>query len=304
MRPKRIAIITCESLPEPDPDEALLLDALRAAGAEAQMLAWDASPAPPAPPAPRKSPKSHDPTDFDLCIIRSSWNYYHDPGAFLAWINTCAAQSTLLNPAPVVKWNIHKHYLRDLQRAALPIVPTEFVNRGETVSFADIMRTRSWTDAVIKPCISAASFNTRRFSLDQSDDAQRFLDERTQAADAMLQPYMRSVDTAGERSVMWIANDGNGGVTHAIRKNPRFAGQDESVSDSLPVTDAERALFNRVLAALPFSASGLLYARLDLMPDDTGAQRISELELIEPSLFLLQEPRALAALVDAIAARA
>ncbi|MCA9305558.1 MAG: hypothetical protein KDA16_03445 [Phycisphaerales bacterium] len=295
MPPKRIAIITCETLPEPDPDEPILLDALRAAGMEAHMLAWD---------APPNSPKHGNPSDYDLCVIRSSWNYYHDPDAFLAWIDSCASRSTLLNPAPVVKWNIHKHYLRDLQRADLPIVPTEFVNRGESVSFIDIMRARNWTDAVIKPCVSAASFNTRRFSLDQSNAAQRFLDQLTYSADAMLQPYMRSVDTAGERSIMWIANHGNGGVTHAIRKNPRFAGQDESVSGSLPVTDTERALFDRTLAALPFSASDLLYARLDLMPDDTGAQRISELELIEPSLFLLQEPRALSALVDAIAARA
>lgn len=294
---KRIAIITCDQLPEPDPDEAPLLDALRAAGMEPHMLAWDA------PPAPQITPKHGNPSDYDLCVIRSSWNYYHDPDAFLAWIDTCAAQSTLLNTAPVVKWNIHKRYLRDLDRAALPIVPTEFVEKGRRASFTDIMRTRGWTDAVIKPCISAASFNTRRFSLDQSNAAQRFLDERTQTADAMLQPYMRSVDAAGERSIMWIASEGNGGVTHAIRKNPRFAGQDESVSASLPVIDAERALFNRVLAALPFNPSDLLYARLDLMPDDTGAQRISELELIEPSLFLLQEPRALAALVDAIAAR-
>lgn len=293
----RIAIVTCAQLPEPDPDEAPLLEGLRAAGMDAHMLAWDATPGPPGHASPAGA-------DFDCCVIRSTWNYYHDPDAFLAWIDACAARSTLLNPAPAVRWNIHKHYLRDLDRAGLPIVPTEFVDRGEKggrASFADILRARDWTDAVIKPCVSAASFNTRRFSIDEHEAAQQFLDELASTRDAMLQPYMRSVDTSGERSIIWIANRGG---THAIRKNPRFAGQDESVSGSLPVTDSERDLFDRTLAALPFDSSDLLYARLDLMPDDTGRACISELELIEPSLFLLQEPRALRALVDAIAARA
>jgi len=290
MSRKRIAIITCDQLPEPDPDEPLLLEAIRAAGMEAQMLAWDAPPG---------SLKRRDPADFDACIIRSSWNYYLDPDAFLDWIDRCAASSTLLNPAPIVKWNIHKRYLRDLETAGLPIVPTEFVDRGEKLCFADIMRTRGWTDAVIKPCVSAASFQTRRFSLDQSDDAQNFLDDLTASRDTMLQPYMRSVDTSGERSIMRVGSE----QTHAIRKNPRFAGQDESVSASLPVTDDERALFDRVLAAAPFERNDLLYARLDLMPDEPGTSCISELELIEPSLFLLQEPRALRALVGAICAR-
>ena len=36
------------------------------------------------------------------------------------------------------------------------------------------------------------------------------------------------------------------------------------------------------------------------MEDDDGAPRLSELELMEPSLFLLQEPRALERLVAAL----
>ena len=46
----------------------------------------------------------------------------------------------------------------------------------------------------------------------------------------------------------------------------------------------------------------LLYARLDLIPADDGKPLISELELIEPSLFLVQHPPALERLVEGIAA--
>ena len=48
----------------------------------------------------------------------------------------------------------------------------------------------------------------------------------------------------------------------------------------------------------------LLYARVDIMEDEDGTPRLSELELTEPSLFLCQSPAALnrfvAAIVDAL----
>ena len=46
---------------------------------------------------------------------------------------------------------------------------------------------------------------------------------------------------------------------------------------------------------------GLTYARLDLIEGDDGRALVSELELIEPSLFLLQYPPALARMVTALA---
>ena len=44
----------------------------------------------------------------------------------------------------------------------------------------------------------------------------------------------------------------------------------------------------------------LLYARLDLVAGPDGQLLISEFELLEPSLFLVQHPPALARLVDAL----
>jgi len=98
-----------------------------------------------------------------------------------------------------------------------------------------------------------------------------------------------------ERSLVWI----DGELTHAIRKSPRFAGGSESVSDEQPIAPDERALAERVLAPL---SGELLYARVDVVRDDDagGAPRLMELELIEPSLFLRQCPRALDRLASAI----
>jgi hypothetical protein len=55
----------------------------------------------------------------------------------------------------------------------------------------------------------------------------------------------------------------------------------------------------RARVGLPF-----LYGRVDLLSDEAGTLRVSELELIEPSLFLVQSPPALERLVRAIAREA
>ena len=89
----RVALATCLMLPEPDPDQELLLDALRARGVESAMVAWD-------------GPDSL--AGFDACVLRSTWNYYRTLDAFLGWAERTARITSLWNPLPVVRWNTHK----------------------------------------------------------------------------------------------------------------------------------------------------------------------------------------------------
>jgi hypothetical protein len=110
----------------------------------------------------------------------------------------------------------------------------------------------------------------------------------------MVQGYVKDVEVGGERAVVFI----DGELTHAVRKSPRLADQEESVSEALPVAPDERDLAE--MALRPFRER-LLYARVDMVRDDSGVPMIMELELIEPSLFLAQHPPALARLADAIA---
>ncbi|MDF2692661.1 MAG: hypothetical protein K0S65_1044, partial [Labilithrix sp.] len=89
---------------------------------------------------------------------------------------------------------------------------------------------------------------------------------------------------------------------HAIRKGPRFFGGAEAVSASaVEIAPEERSFAEKILEPL---ASELLYARVDLVQDGAGVLRLMELELIEPSLFLRQSPRALERLTHAIVRRA
>ena len=269
---------TVRPLPEPDPDEPLLLAALREAGVEAVLWDWHDA--------------SADPAGFDVVVIRSTWDSHRAPEAFLAWAHRTSAATRLCNPLAAVQWNLHKHYLRELEARGIPIVSTEWFARGERPDAAASF-SRLGDRIVVKPAVSAASWRTECFRVAEAPAAQAFLEELSAEGDVMIQPYLTSTEATGEHSLVWI----DGVVTHAVRKSPRFAGAQESVSTARPPTREENDF-----AAQTLSAAGLpdlTYARIDVMRDDSGCLVLSELELIEPSLFLAQHPPALARLVGA-----
>jgi len=278
---KPVGIVTCKVLPEPDPDQELMMRLLADRGIDAELYPWD--------------DESIKPSRFELCVLRSSWNYHDDADLFLQWVDLAESQTRLENHPEIVRWNIHKGYLTDLEEAGLTIVPTVFVERGDELPLEALLEGKGWADVVIKPCISAGSSNTRRFQADAFDDADAFLLRYTPHRDMMIQPYLKSVESGGERSVIFI----NGSCTHVIEKEPRFHDQDESVSDAKPVSAEEFGMMQRLLGLLP---EPVLYARLDTMLSDDGSRLISEFELIEPSLFLMQSEDAQRAFVDAVQA--
>jgi glutathione synthase/RimK-type ligase-like ATP-grasp enzyme len=279
----RIALATCKVLPEPDGDEAPLLEALRRRGHEAAPLAWD-------------DPQS-DPGSFDLVVLRATWNYHLEPQRFLAWVDRTSRQARLVNPPAIVRWNLHKRYLLELQAAGVAVVPTTWIARGQPVSAREIQARTGWDDVVVKPAISAASYRTRRLSLQDADAFDEFVRSLCAERDVMVQPYLSSVEEHGERALVWIAGE----LTHAVHKHPRFGGSDERVATAPDPLPEERGL---AAAALDRWRDQALYARVDVMRDDEGRLVVSELEMIEPSLFFLQSCAALERFADALGALA
>jgi glutathione synthase/RimK-type ligase-like ATP-grasp enzyme len=278
-----VALASCTTLTEPDPDGAPLVDALARAGLVARILAWD------------------DPTaDWSrarLTVLRSTWNYPRRPADFLAWVDATARVCELWNPPAVVHWNVHKRYLLELAERGVPTVPTALVLRGSGIGLAAILAERGWQDVVVKPAVSAGSFRTRRFPPGEQEAGERFLAELSSERDALVQPYLASVEDHGERALIHV----DGELTHAVRKSPRFADERESVSSgAVPILPAERELARRALAAV---GRPVRYARVDLAPGPAGEPRLMELELIEPSLFFTQGPLALERFVRACARR-
>lgn len=285
----KVGLITCVHLPEPDFDAEPLADALRARGHEPVTLAWD--------------DPADDPGDYDCCVLRSTWNYYHVPRLFLDWVRRAAERTRFYNPPKIVEWNLHKRYLLELEERGVPIVPTWLNMRGtqyalETVIVDGLWAMQDTEWIVIKPAIGAGSYRTRTFRNHGQalDDAQQYLRTLAQSGDVILQPGMRGFKQPGERSLIWI----DGQFTHAIRKHPRYADDDESVEAAAPPTEAEREVALKAIA--PFRDK-LLYARVDVVAGRFGEPLVSEVELMEPSLFFAHGPHALDVLISALERR-
>jgi O-ureido-D-serine cyclo-ligase len=296
----RIALVTAIAAHALDDDMQPLLDALRAAGIDADMRAWD------------------DPTvawsRYDIALLRSPWDYTMRLDEFLAWCETTSRVTRLLNPLDVVRWNTDKRYLAQLESIGIPIVPTEFLVPGDDAGklIAECLATYPHAaDFVVKPTIGAGSRDARRHPRAMIDamreHAQRLLDV---GRSVLMQPYLPSVDTAGETALMYF----DGIYSHAIRKGALLqAAADptralfaaEHIQPRTPDAD-ERALADRVIAALPSLVDTdypLAYARVDLIRAPDGSPCVLELELAEPSVFLATDDAAGARFADVLRKR-
>lgn len=300
----RLALATCAELPDLDSDDLALREALTERGIATDVVVWD------------------DPTidwgTYPHVLIRSTWDYTDRPAQFADWTRKVERTSTLLNPASVVGWNIDKTYLRDLETAGLPIVPTIWLDPERNHDSRAIhTRFPAFGDFVIKPTVSAGSRDTGRY--DAGVTQQRSL-AITHAKNllsvgrrVMIQRYLRKVDTVGETALVFI----EGEFSHSVRKGALLDGPyREKLADELyrqeimtprDASDAEREVADRVVAALPGIVPGidgpLLYARVDLIPDDEGNPVVLEVELTEPSFFFAHAEGSAARFADAVVAR-
>ena len=282
--PLDIALVTSSGFPECGSDERLLTPALAARGLRAGPVIWD--------------DPAVDWSRFRLALVRTAWDADLRRDEFVAWAERTGALCPLYNPPEVLRWNTHKGYLRELESRGVDIIPTVWWERGSAPDVAAVLTGRGWSDAVLKPAISAGARDTLRVRGPNDFPAARALVQRVLPhKDMMVQPYLASVEDHGERSLLFLGGE----FTHAIKRSPALSGRpgyDPGAAEPVPASEEERGFARRVLAATGFE---LLYARVDLAREDGGALRLMELELTEPSLFLPQGgPRAVERLVDAL----
>jgi glutathione synthase/RimK-type ligase-like ATP-grasp enzyme len=280
----RIAFVTYAELPDLSADDRLAVEELRRRGAEVETAVWD-------DPGVRWF-------SYDRVVIRSCWDYHHRVDEFLAWLDRMEGEGIpLWNPARVVRGNVDKAYLGELAAAGLPVVPTVHLERGAAVDLAGLLGEREWSEAVIKPSVSASAFRTLRVSGAEAVAAQRELDELLERSGALIQPFLAEVQTAGEWSLIFLGGE----YSHATLKRPRagdFRVQQE-LGGSADAARPRPALIEQARAVAAAIPEPWLYARVDGVEID-GVFTLMELELIEPSLFLVSDPQAPARFAEAI----
>jgi hypothetical protein len=103
------------------------------------------------------------------------------------------------------------------------------------------------------------------------------------------------VATYGERALIFL----RGCYSHAVVKKPfdRILAVSDEPSSIVAPTPQEVRVAAHAMAAVPGES---LYGRVDLLDDDEGQPRVSEVELIEPGLYLSLHEPARKAFADAV----
>ncbi len=268
-------------------DDQILADALRKYGLRVARKEWA------------------DP-DFDwsstrMAVFRTTWDYFHRFAEFSSWLDRVAAQTRLLNPLEMIRWNMDKHYLLDLQAKGVPIPPTRIIHRGENIRLADLHAQCGWThiETVLKPTVSGGARHTYRLNPGNWVAHDEVLRTLLTAEDMMLQPLQKQVVEQGEVSLMVMG----GRFTHAVLKVAKpgdFRVQDDfgGTVHAYTPSQEEMELAERAVAAC---SPAPLYARVDMIRDNDGGLAVMELELIEPELWFRLHPPAAEALAEQLA---
>lgn len=275
---KRLAIATCESLRQGHPEDLLLEGFLRQQGWDVERRVWNRDEFQP----------------DEIKWVRTTWDYHHHTAEFLKWT---AKQTRLLNSAPLIQWNASKEYLSWMCIMGMPTVPSHILAaEDDRIPYAD-------SELVcVKPIISASAERTFLIPrVDLEDDAKKKeIWSRYPEGRCLLQPFQPSIATAGEASLIFFC-DRDIHFSHAVLKKP--ADGDFRVQTDFGGT-IERffpdpSLQDWCLQFLATIKDSWIAARVDILNWDTEPM-LSELELIEPQLYLRYAPESLGNAWDAL----
>ena len=289
-----VAILRCGKLPSfvtwelPNLEELFEEDKLLQRGFEAQGLE--------AEPVVWNRPDI-DWNQFDIALIRSTWDYLDEREKFLEVLARIEASSCrLFNPLAAVRWNIDKNYLFDLEKWGVPILPTVLASRLEFAPPDKLFDNDRPESVILKPTIGLGGSHSHRVPLEKLTSTLASLSASQPQHEFLIQPFMESVVSEGEWSFIYF----NGQLSHVLLKQPapndyRVQGIYGGTIRSAEPTPADLAQAEGVMAKLPFD---LLYARLDFVRVK-GQLSVIEIELIEPIFSFNLVPESIARLVTA-----
>jgi len=289
-----IAILRCEKLPSfitweiPNWDELFEEDNLLIRGFEAQGFR--------ASPVVWSNPNI-DWNQFDIALIRSTWDYLDASEHFLNVLSKIEASSCkLFNPLSVVRWNMDKHYLLELEKQGAQIIPTFMASHVELAVLHKLFVENQWETVILKPAIGLAASNTCRISLDKLEKTLTELGTSQPSSEYLIQPFIETITTEGEWSFIYF----NRQLSHVLLKKPaphdyRVQGiYGGTIQTAEPQSD-DLLKAEAVLDRLPLD---ILYARLDFVRVDDHLS-VMEIELIEPIFSFNLVPESIGRLVNA-----
>jgi len=248
-----------------------------------KRIAWDDNP---------------DLSKFDLAIFRTTWNYFNYLDEFIKFLSVWKNKLRFINPIDLVLWNLDKKYLFDLNTCGINIPESVLVKKGQVKKLKKISRKKNWSKFIIKPCISAAAWETYYIEQKNVDKYESLFQGLVMKHDMLVQNFQDSILSFGEISFMLF----DGKYSHAVIKKPKK--NDYRVQDDFGGTvsmyyakNKEIDFAERVVKTLKITPA---YARVDVIVDKNKQLALSELELIEPELWFRKKESSSDLLASAI----
>ena len=277
----RIAFLAC---PETIPDRAGSGDARRGDAYEHDLMVAALRPAIEARGGTLTEMDWHAPLgafrQFDLALLGTAWDYQDQPQIFLAKLEAIAGDGTIIcNPPDLVRWNMDKRYLRDLECAGARIIPTIWSPDPGPADIAAAFEQFACDKLVVKRQIGAGGLGQHIFQRGAVPD-----EDWHMGHSAMLQPFLPAIQQEGELSFVFI----DGAFSHAIRKTAapddyRIQSLYGGLEAAYEAADEDIACASEILRAMPGDTP--LYARIDMLRSDDDGLLLMEAEAIEPYLY-------------------
>lgn len=302
MSKPKVTLVTSAEMPDLYTNDAGLLDALVERGTDPHIAVWN------------------DPNvnwdDAGVSVVRSVSDYATDRDAFIQWSRSVPR---LLNHPDVLEWNSDKHYMIELEKRGLPVIPTMWLEPEQNLSKHQVhARFPASGDFVVKPAVSSGVRDVGRYSANDTKQRQAAIMHAmtmlSEGRSVMVQRYLEDIDIHGEISLLFF----NGLVSHSVEKTAMLSPDTmsapvfrESVVEARDAS-AEQwqwgELIRSILHSYVRDRMGrdelFLYNRVDLVPDGQGSFRVMEVSLVDADLYLASSPDAMNNFADAIAMRA
>ncbi len=273
---KKIALLSTDNLENFFTYDKLLIEPMKQFGWLAEEISW--------------RNKTVNWRNYDAVIVRSTWDYQHDSENFIKVLHKINSSTHLENNLDLMKWNMNKKYLYDLQNKGVHIVETLWKNKFDRSEAVNYFEQLDAEEIIIKPNISASADNTYRLNKDTLITSFDILENTFSKREFMIQPFIKNIIEEGEYSLFFF----NGRYSHSVLKIPKdndFRVQEEHGGNIQPVTASELIVNSaqNIINKLPTIP---LYARVDLVRVNNNQFALMELELIEPSLYLNKDSEA------------
>ena len=219
-------------------------------------------------------------SDFDAAIIGTTWDYWDRQAEYLETLAEIGSATNLWNSIDIVRWNIDKRYLQDLEAKGASMIPTLWIDHPTPQAITAAFDHFATDDLVVKRQVGASSTGQHRIRRGET------IAELTQPM--MAQPFQPAITTEGEYSFIFV----DGALSHSLNK--RAADGDYRIQSEYGGTESTHVASEDDADAATGIISMLdevpLYARVDMLRLASSALALMEIELIEPYLYPEQGP--------------